>query len=184
MTNYVCIRLSWCSRTAGHYLKKDKMLKTILAALMLIALFASTLQAADLPDFSLQDINGARFQVRDHVGKEVIIISFWATWCVPCKQLLTRLEKMRLEHPGLLVLAISVDDSSTLAAVKPYVSGKKFGFPVLLDIDSRVLRMFDPESKVPVTVVADKSGSIVYSRIGYLPGDEKEIRKIVEGINR
>ena len=161
------------------------MIKRTCAVLILFALYASSLlRAADLPDFSLQDINGARFQVRDHVGKEVIIISFWATWCAPCKQLLTRLEKMRLEHPGLLVLAISVDDSSTLAAVKPYVSGKKFGFPVLFDVDGRVLRMFDPESKVPVTVVADKAGSIVYSRIGYLPGDEKEIQKIVEGINR
>jgi len=161
------------------------MIKRTCAVLVLLALYAaSLLRAADLPDFSLQDINGARFQVRDHVGKEVIIISFWATWCAPCKQLLTRLEKMRLEHPGLLVLAISVDDSSTLAAVKPYVSGKKFGFPVLFDVDGRVLRMFDPESKVPVTVVADRTGSIVYSRIGYLPGDEKEIQKIVEGINR
>ena len=125
-----------------------------------------------------------QFQMRDHLGKEIIVISFWATWCAPCKQLLTRLEKMRLEHPGMHVLAISIDDSSTLAGVKPYVSGKKFGFSVLLDTDSKVLRMFDPEKKVPMTIVADKSGNIVYSRVGYLPGDEKEIQKIVEGANR
>jgi thiol-disulfide isomerase/thioredoxin len=118
------------------------------------------------------------------LGKEIIIISFWATWCSPCKQLLTRLEKMRLANPDLLVLAISVDDASTLAGVKPYISGKKFGFSVLIDTDSKVLRMFDPEKKVPVTVVADKSGNIIYSRIGYLPGDEKEIQKIVEGRSR
>ncbi len=148
------------------------------------ALFLSPLHSAALPDFSLKDINGAQFRMRDHIGKEIIVISFWATWCAPCKQLLTRLEKMRQEHPGMLVLAISIDDSSTLAGVRPYVSGKKFGFPVLLDTDSNVIRMFDPDRKVPVTVVADRSGNIVYSRVGYLPGDEKEIQKIVEGTNR
>jgi cytochrome c biogenesis protein CcmG, thiol:disulfide interchange protein DsbE len=153
-------------------------------ALLLFALCIPSLQAASLPNFSLQDVNGAQFQMREHLGKELTIISFWAMWCAPCKQLLTRLEKMRLEHPGVQVVAISVDDASTIAGVKPYISGKKFGFPVLFDTDSRVLRMFDPEKKVPVTVVADKSGNIVYSRIGYIPGDEKEIQKIIEGLNR
>jgi len=44
--------------------------------------------------------------------------------------------------------------------------------------------MFDPDGKLPVTVVADPRGGIVYSRVGYLPGDEKEIRKVVEGMDR
>jgi len=159
-------------------------LRRLLLALVLSALALSPLPGAALPDFSLQDINGEQFQLRDHLGEGMIIISFWATWCAPCKQLLTKLEKMRLEHPGLMVLAISIDDSSTLAGVKPYVVGKKFGFSVLLDTDSKVIKMFDPEKKVPVTVIADKRGNIVYSRIGYLPGDEKQIRKIIEGTER
>jgi peroxiredoxin len=160
------------------------ILPKLLPALALAALFVSSLHAAALPDFSLQDINGAQFQLRDHLGEGKIIISFWATWCAPCKQLLTKLEKMRLQHPGLTVLAISIDDSSTLAGVRPYVVGKKFGFSVLLDTDSKVIKMFDPEKKVPVTVIADEKGNIVYSRIGYLPGDEKQIKKIVEGTGR
>ena len=147
-------------------------------------LMISSVHAAELPDFSLKDIDGNKFQMREHIGREAIIISFWATWCVPCKQLLTRLEKIRREHPEILVLAISTDDSSTLAGVKPYISGKKFGFTVLLDLDNKVVRMFDPEKKIPVTIVADKDGNIVYSRTGYLPGDEKEIRKIVEEMSR
>jgi thiol-disulfide isomerase/thioredoxin len=152
--------------------------------LMTMVLMASAAHAAALPDFSLQDINGNRFQMSEHAGKEAIVISFWATWCVPCKQLLTRLEKIRLEHPEILILAISIDDANTLAGVRPYISGKKFGFSVLLDLDNKVMRMFDPEKKIPVTIISDKAGNIVYSRTGYLPGDEKEIRKIVEGMSR
>jgi thiol-disulfide isomerase/thioredoxin len=164
--------------------KNRQICSKILLLLALPFLFIPALHAAALPDFSLQDLNGSRFHMRERIGKDPVIITFWATWCAPCKQLLTKLEKMRLEHPDLLVLAISADDSSTLAGVKPYISGKKFGFTVLLDTDSKVLRMFDPEKKIPVTVVADKTGNIVYSRIGYLPGDEKEIQKIAERISR
>jgi peroxiredoxin len=153
----------------------------LLAALTLGVFFAAQAQAVSLPDFTLTDINGGQFQLREHLGKGTIVISFWATWCSPCKQLLTRLEKMRQENPDLLVLAISVDDSSTLAGVKPYVAGKKFGFSILLDTDSKVLRMFDPDKKVPVTVVADRSGHILYSRVGYIPGDEREIQNILKG---
>ena len=156
----------------------------IMTVLMMMLLMISAAHAAELPDFSLQDIDGNKFQMSEHAGKQVIIISFWATWCVPCKQLLTRLEKIRREHPEILALAISTDDSSTLAGVRPYVSGKKFGFTVLLDLDNKVVRMFDPEKKIPITIVADKNGNIVYSRTGYLPGDEKEIRKIVEEMSR
>jgi cytochrome c biogenesis protein CcmG/thiol:disulfide interchange protein DsbE len=164
--------------------KNRRLHSKILLIPALLFLSIPTLHAAALPDFSLQDLNGSQFHMRDRIGKEIVIITFWAMWCSPCKQLLTKLEKMRLEHPDLLVLAISADDSSTLAGVKPYVSGKNFGFTVLLDTDSKVLRMFDPEKKIPVTVVADRTGNIVYSRIGYLPGDEKEIQKLVERISR
>jgi cytochrome c biogenesis protein CcmG, thiol:disulfide interchange protein DsbE len=153
----------------------------LLPVLAFSTLFAGKLIAANLPDFALTDINGSQFRLNEHLGKGTIVISFWSTWCSPCKQLLTRLEKMRQENPELLVLAISVDDASTLAGVKPYVVGKKFGFSVLLDTDSKVLRMFDPDKKVPVTVVADKNGHILYSRIGYIPGDEKEIQNILKG---
>jgi len=175
--NDVFIPCSPCAFVRG-------LLSRFTLALLLCALCISPARAGALPDFSLQDLSGNQFHMREHLGKGAVVISFWATWCVPCKQLLTRLEKLRLDHPGLLVLAVSVDDSSTLAAVKPYISGKKFGFRVLLDADSKVLKMFDPDGKLPVTVVADPSGGIVYSRVGYLPGDEKEIRKVVEGMDR
>ncbi|MBZ5497490.1 MAG: TlpA family protein disulfide reductase [Acidobacteriia bacterium] len=147
-------------------------------------LLLTTARAGILPGFSLQDLNGSQFNTRDHVGKEVMVISFWATWCVPCKQLLTKLDKIKKEHPAIRIIAISTDDSSTMVGVRPYIAGKKFDFTVLLDIDGKVIQMFDPEKKVPFTLVVDKAGSIVYSRTGYLPGDEKEIQKIIEGLNR
>jgi thiol-disulfide isomerase/thioredoxin len=157
-----------------------KWAKWLAAGLILL----TTAWAGSRPDFSLTDMNGLQFHTRDHVGKEVMVISFWATWCAPCKQLLTRLDKIKKEFPAIRVIAISTDDSSTMVGVRPYIAGKKFDFTVLLDTDGKVIKMFDPERKVPFTLVVDKAGSIIYSRTGYLPGDEKEIQKIIEGLNR
>lgn len=147
-------------------------------------LFLTTARAGILPGFSLPDINGSQFRTSEHIGKEVMVISFWATWCVPCKQLLTRLDKIKKEHPEVRIIAISTDDSSTMVGVKPYIAGKKFDFTVLFDSDGKVIKMFDPTKSVPYTLVVDKTGSIVYSRTGYLPGDEKEIQKLIEGLKR
>jgi cytochrome c biogenesis protein CcmG, thiol:disulfide interchange protein DsbE len=144
----------------------------------------STARAGTLPYFSLMDITGAQFRTSDHVNKQVMVITFWATWCSPCKQLMTRLDKIKKEHPEILVVAISIDDSSTMVGVKPYIDGKKYDFTVLLDTDGKVIRMFDPMKNVPITLVVNKAGNIIYSRTGYLPGDEKDIHKLIEGQQR
>ncbi len=154
------------------------------SGLMTGFLFLVTAQAGNLPDFSLPDINGSRFNTREHIGKEVMVITFWATWCVPCKQLMTKLDAIKKNYPETRIIAISTDDTSTMAGVRPYIAGKKFDFTVLLDSDGRVISMFDPQKKVPFTVVVDKVGGIAYSLTGYLPGDEKKIRGIIEGLNR
>ncbi len=157
-----------------------KWMRWLAAGLLLL----TTARAGTLPDFSLPDIKGAQFHTREHVGKEVMVISFWATWCAPCKQLLTRLDRIKKEHPDIRVIAISIDDTSTVVGVRPYIAGKKFDFTVLLDSDGKVIQMFDPEKKVPFTLVVNRAGSIAYSRTGYLPGDEKEIQKIIEDLSR
>jgi cytochrome c biogenesis protein CcmG, thiol:disulfide interchange protein DsbE len=149
--------------------------------LIVVLFLLNTARAGTLPYFSLTDINGVQFRTSDHVDKQVMVITFWATWCSPCKQLMTRLDKIKKEHPEILVIAISIDDSSTMVGVRPYIEGKKYDFTVLLDTDGKVIRMFDPMKDVPITLVVDKSGNIVYSRKGYLPGDEKDISKLIEG---
>ena len=145
-------------------------------------LLINTAWAGSLPYFSLTDMNGRQFRTSDYTNKQMMVITFWATWCSPCKQLMTKLDKIKKVHPDILIVAISIDDSSTMVGVKPYIEGKKFDFAVLLDTDGKVIRMFDPLKNVPITLVVDKAGNIIYSLTGYIPGDEKEIQtKLLEG---
>ena len=71
--------------------------------------------------------------------------------------------------------AIAIDDGQSVARVAQYVQGRGFTFTVLLDPDTNVLRLFNPEGGVPTTVVLDRQGGVAYSHVGYLPGDEKAV---------
>src|SRR5262245_32151310 len=62
-------------------------------------------------DFTLRDIDGATVRLSDHLGKDVVLISFWATWCSPCQAEMPHLERMfrSYKDQGFVVLAVSMD---------------------------------------------------------------------------
>jgi peroxiredoxin len=74
--------------------------------------------------------------------------------------------------------AISTDDERTVAKVKPFVKSKNYKFPVLLDTNSDVARLYYAQS-VPYSVIIDKKGYIIYSHLGYMRGDEDKVKGII-----
>ena len=82
------------------------------------------------------------------------------------------------------MFAISTDDERTVAKVKPFVRTKNYDFPVLLDTNSDVARLYYAQA-MPFTVLLNKDGYIVYSHLGYMRGDELKVReKISEMITQ
>ena len=131
-------------------------------------------------DFSLKNLDGSLFKMHEQLGKKIILIDFWATWCKPCKKMLKKINILYEKYQSdLCVLAISIDDSSAFSGVESYVKGKNFSFTVLLDPEHSVSRIFNPSLKIPDTVLLDRQGKIIYSHSGYLPGFEKELEKII-----
>ena len=152
-----------------------------LLVLILLYPFLSCELTAEVADFSLKSIDGGFFKLSDQLGKKIIVIDFWATWCKPCKKLLKKLNKIYLDLPeDVEILAISVDDSSAFAMVESYIKGKNFKFKVLFDPDSAVSKIFNPVQKIPFTLIIDRKGEIAYTHLGYIPGIEKEMRKKIE----
>ena len=82
------------------------------------------------------------------------------------------------KEQGFKMFAISTDDERTVAKVKPYVKSKKYEFPILLDTNSDVARLYYAQA-VPFSVILDKNGLIVYSHLGYMRGDEVQVRNTV-----
>jgi len=126
-------------------------------------------------DFTLPDLNGRRVSLSDFRGKSVVLVDFWATWCVPCVKELAHFQRFQEQYAdkGLTILAITVDGPDTLAQVQPFLKRYKYTFPVLFDTDSRVIALYNPRVVMPYTFLVDKNGAIRYAHQGYSLGDEK-----------
>lgn len=152
------------------------------------ALFAFALGAAALaPDlahaaaatpFTLRDTSSASVSLSDFPG-QVVVLSFWATWCGPCKTEMPHWQKMETElgPQGLKILSIDTDDARTVSAVKPYISKSGYTFTVLLDTSSTVVKAYNPPMTLPFTVIIGRDGQIAQVHSGYNPGDEVKLRE-------
>ena len=106
----------------------------------------------------------------------LIVVSLWATWCVPCKNELDAINDVYVdwqEETNVKVYAVSVDDSRTVSRVKPMVNGKAWDFTILLDTNNDLKRELGA-STVPLTLII-KNGKIVFRHSGYTPGSEEEL---------
>lgn len=134
-------------------------------------------------DFTGRDVQGKTFRLSDHLGKQVILLDFWATFCEPCKAEFGHLQDLvaRDASKGLLVVGVSMDGPETSADVPAFV--KRFGltFPIVLDDDSRIASVYDPKKSMPLSVLIDRGGRVIAVREGYNPGDEKLVDADVEG---
>lgn len=132
------------------------------------------------PDFTLRDIENKEVKLSEFKGK-VVVMSFWATWCQPCKAEMPHLQKMldELGSKGLVVLSVSIDDARASSQVKPYIKQNQFTFPVLLDKETTVVSQYNPDKTVPFAVVIGRDGKVIQVHRGYNPGDEKKLREEV-----
>ena len=132
-----------------------------------------------LSSFSLKDYRGKKYAVDSHIGKDVIMVSFWATWCGPCKSELEAMVPIydELKDRGFVYLAISTDGPETVSEVADYVRTYGYEYPVLLDQKSTVLNRFNPRGDLPYYLLVNRRGEIVEQHQGSSLGDEVKIRK-------
>jgi len=159
----------------------------LLIILAMMALNTSRARAQSAIDFTLDDLEGNPVRLSDLVGDRVVLINFWATWCVPCAKEHPHLQRFQEEYgdEGLTVLAISVDGPTTIAGVGQYISRYGYTFTTLLDSDSSVLRLYNPQVILPFSVLIDRNGAVAAVHQGYSPGDEllleEEILSLLAG---
>ena len=155
---------------------------TILCGLLIIAGIASNAGAADkAPDFKLKDLKGKTVHLADVYKKGPVLITFWSTWCKNCPEEMKHFQRYydKYKDQGLTVLAVAIDDSKTVAKVKPWVVGRRFTYPVLYDTNHDVKLRYHVRP-VPHSFIVDTQGKIVYSHIGYRPGEEVAYEKKIK----
>lgn len=135
------------------------------------------------PNAKLKTLGGQTISLNDSFSKnKLTIVSFWATWCSPCKKELDALKEFYPEwrKMGIELVAVTIDDAQALNKVKPIVSQKGWDYTILSDVNKDMLRLLNFQS-IPQTFVVDPKGNILYSHSGYTPGDEYELDKKLKG---
>jgi thiol-disulfide isomerase/thioredoxin len=151
------------------------MKKTIL---ILAALLYLINISAQLPNVNIKNIQGANVNISKlNNDEKPIIISFWATWCKPCKAELNTIAEIYdewVEETGVKLVAISIDDARSSSRVEPYVNAQSWDYLVLMDPNGDLKRAMNVNN-VPHTFLIDGSGKIVWDHNNYSPGDEEEL---------
>jgi thiol-disulfide isomerase/thioredoxin len=138
-----------------------------------------------LPDTKIKSLQGneVMFNSFGNTRDTAVIISFWATWCIPCIQELNTIHDQyedRQKETPFRFIAISIDDARTMQKVKPFVAGKGWPYEIYLDVNSdlkRALNIID----VPHILII-KNGKIVYQHNGYVNGNEEELFEMLKKI--
>ena len=120
-------------------------------------------------NFTFNDLNNRKIALSDFKGK-VIILDFWATWCVPCKAEIPGFIDLQKKYAarGLQIIGLSVDDS--LPTAKKYADAMKMNYPVLLaEGKEDILMAYDPIPSIPVSVVIGRDGKICSKHVGIEP---------------
>jgi peroxiredoxin len=128
-------------------------------------------------DFQLTTIEGKTFRLADHLGKKVILLDFWATWCAPCKVEMPFLERLYKNHKdkGLMVMAISMDDPTDEADVNAFIRSRGFTFLVAIDKDTTVVNIYNPKRTAPFSLIIGLDGKVRKSYEGFQMGDQSMI---------
>lgn len=123
-----------------------------------------------VPEFTLNTIAG---QAKT-IGRQqnVTVLNFWATWCPPCREEMPELNQFYQGHKqDIDFYAINIQESQT--KVNDYIHTNQLVFPVLLDRDGGIAKLFQINA-IPTTVVIDKHGIIQYRKAGTVTKSELE----------
>jgi peroxiredoxin len=177
------LALTKAASSGGPRLSAPAVLGVVVLALLTILLTwrASILETAlqrqseqpelvdkPAPGFSALTLDGRTVSLADFRGQKKVVVSFWASWCGPC----------RLEMPSLIqfyktnhrdtsdfeILAVSIDEDPKAAA--DFATAMKLNFPILVDPDQKIANAYQVEG-IPTMFVIDKDGKVIYGRAGY-----------------
>lgn len=146
----------------------------------------SQAQETDFSSIKLKSVSGKTIDFADLAASSkdtMVVLSFWATWCIPC---ITELETINdeMEEKQAIrpfkFIGVSIDDSRTAQRVKPFIKGKGWKFEILMDINSELKRALNITDVPHVLIIKDNK--IVYRHTGYIAGEEDNLFETIKNL--
>lgn len=152
--------------------------------LLMFIISAKSFSQSGLPVLPIKNISGNSVPFSSVIDTNAVtVISFWATWCVPCINELDALQE-RIDEgkmKSFKLIAISTDEARTIQKVMPMVKSRGWTFDIYLDESNEIKRAFNAIN-IPFVIVIRK-GKIVYQKTGFTPGDEDVLIGKVNQVN-
>jgi thiol-disulfide isomerase/thioredoxin len=125
------------------------------------------------PDFELRDLADKKVKLADFRGK-VILLNFWATWCLPCRQEVPLLVELQNKYgpDGLQIVGVDMDVDADDRLLN-FVREQKINYPVLM-ADTPTEEAYGAMTLVPQTFFIDRSGKVASRVLGTVEGADIE----------
>lgn len=163
--------------------RRIRLLFATLAAMTAVAALPAAEQAPTAQDepasLSLADLSGQKRSLEDYRGR-IVVLNFWATWCVPCREEMPLLVKLQrhYESQGVVVIGASADDASTRDQIAPFVRKLKINFPIWTGAATADMLRLGLGAALPATAIIDRDAHIAARILG--PVDEKGLRERID----
>lgn len=130
------------------------------------------------PDFTVEMFDGAEISLEALRGK-VVLLNFWATWCPPCREELTHVQKEIIDRfEGRPFVFLPVSRGESREAVAAFREKTGYAFPMGLDSLRTVYERY-ASNFIPRNFLISPDGKVVFSAVGY---DEEEFRELILAI--
>jgi len=154
----------------------------IVSGLLASLAWAANTLSGPAPGFALQSRDGEQVSLAALKG-DVVMVNFWATWCVPCRQEMPHLQALYERYHGLgfELLAVNVEDNPEGA--RRWLEETPVTFPVLFDPKNQVSKLYNVVA-MPSTVLVGRDGTMRFIHHGYKPGYEGEYQTQIRALLR
>lgn len=131
------------------------------------------------PDFEVPTLEGERFRLSEHVGREVLILNFFATWCGPCREEMPELDRLARSLEGRPFRLLAIDVQEKPGVVADFIRELGVRLPVATDESGEVAKRFGVES-FPTTVLVGADARIQFYQMGAIRNADVAFSSLIE----
>jgi thiol-disulfide isomerase/thioredoxin len=136
---------------------------------------------AKISELKITTIEGNDLSLRELASQNrLVVINFWATWCVPCLKEMPHFEKIHRDYQnkGVAVLGVAAQDSAS--EVKAFIADNKISYTIALDENNKWANAFGGLQVLPTTICLDGAVNVLKIQKGYLA--ERELERTLEDL--